>query len=142
MVGWLPAITPSAPYSALVMQLEVSTLPATTAAGGRGLSMEPSGMITRSGLRHPALSGMSSSTRVRNTYSTAAMHTARGALKLLGSCALVPPKSITALREATSTCTRTAICAPLSSGSTNSPSRRRVITRRTDSSAWSCTCCI
>ena len=85
MVGWLPAITPSAPSSALVMQLEVSTLPATTEAGGLGLSMEPVGMMTLSGLRQPALSGMSSSTSMRNTYSTAAMHTARGALKLLSS---------------------------------------------------------
>ena len=67
MVHWLAAITPSAPYSALVMQLEVSTLPATTEAGGLGLSMEPAGMITLSGFRQPALSGMSSSTSVRNT---------------------------------------------------------------------------
>ena len=36
MVGWLLAITPSAPNRALVMQLEVSTLPATTEAGGSG----------------------------------------------------------------------------------------------------------
>src|SRR5256885_5864616 len=50
------------------------------------------------GLRQPALSGMSSSTSVRNTYSTAAMHTARGALKLLVCWALVPEKSMTALR--------------------------------------------
>ena len=55
-------------------------------------------MITSSGFRQPALSGMSSSTSVRNTYSTAAMHTAAGALKLFGSCARVPVKSIVALR--------------------------------------------
>ena len=41
-------------------------------------------MTTSSGFRQPALSGMSSSTSVRNTYSTAAMLTAAGALKLLG----------------------------------------------------------
>ena len=57
-------------------------------------------MITFSGLRQPAFSGMSSSTSVRNTYSTAAMHTAVGALKLLTCCAEVPVKSISALRLA------------------------------------------
>src|SRR3989304_2930057 len=100
MVHWLAAITPSAPYSALVMQVEGSTLPATTDAGGSGLSIEPAGMMTLSGLRQPALSGMSSSTSVRNTYSTAAMHTAEGALKLSGNWAELPLKSMHALRLA------------------------------------------
>ena len=68
------------------MQVDVSTLPATTEAGGFGFSMEPGGMMTWSGFRQPALSGMSSSTSVRNTYSTAAMQTAVGALKLLVCC--------------------------------------------------------
>src|SRR5687768_4697341 len=103
MVHWLAAITPSAPYSALVMQVEVSTLPATTEAGGFGFSMEAAGMITFSGFRQPALSGMSSSTSVRNTYSTAAMHTAVGALKLLVCWGEVPVKSISALRFLVST---------------------------------------
>ena len=85
IVHWLDAIAPSAPYSALVMQVEVSTLPATTDAGGCGFSIEPSGMMTSSGFRQPALSGMSSATRVRKTYSTAAMQTAVGALKLFPS---------------------------------------------------------
>jgi hypothetical protein len=139
IVHWPAAITPSAPYSALVMQVEVSTLPATTDAGGFGLSIEPSGMITFSGFRQPALSGMSSLTSVRNTYSTAAMHTAVGALKLFSCCGEVPVKSISALRAAASTRIATLICAPLSSGSVNRPSFSRVITRRTDSSALSCT---
>ena len=121
------------------MQVEVSTLPATTEAGGFGFSIEPGGMITSSGLRQPALSGMSSSTSVRNTYSTAAMHTAVGALKLLVCCAEVPVKSTTALRACASTRIATWICAPLSSGSVNAPSLSRVMTRRTDSSALSCT---
>src|SRR5688572_11478208 len=103
MVHWLAAITPSAPYSVLVIQVDVSTLPATTDAGGFGLSMEPGGMMTLSGFRQPALSGMSSSTRVRKTYSTAAMHTAVGALKLLLCCGDVPVKSISALRFFAST---------------------------------------
>ena len=82
IVGWLPAMTPKAPNKALVMHEEVSTLPATTEAGARGLSMQPSGMITCKGLRQPAFKGMSSSTKLRNTYRTAAMQTALGALKL------------------------------------------------------------
>ena len=57
---------------------------------GLGLSMEPAGMMTLMGLRQPALRGMSSLTRVRNTYSTAAIQTAVGALKLLVCCADVP----------------------------------------------------
>src|SRR3954465_2660175 len=97
------------------MQVEVSTLPATTEAGGRGLSIEPSGMITFSGLRQPALSGMSSLTRVRNTYSTAAKQTADGALELLASWDEVPVKSMSALRVARSTRIATLITAPLSS---------------------------
>ena len=140
MVHCPAAITPKAPNSALVMQVEVSTLPATTEAGGLGLSIEPGGMMTLSGFRQPAFSGMSSSTSVRKTYSTAAMHTAVGALKLLVCCADVPVKSISALRVAVSTRIATLICAPLSSGRVNSPFLSRVITRRTDSSALFCTC--
>ena len=85
---------------------------------------------------------MSSSTSVRNTYSTAAIVTALGALKLLGSCALVPLKSMVAARAAVSTVTCTRITAPLSSGSSKAPSFSAVMTRRTDSSALSCTCCM
>src|SRR5437764_12808671 len=100
----------------LVMHVEVSTLPATTDAGGCGLSMQPSGTITFSGFRQPALSGISSLTSVRNTYSTAAMHTALGALKLFTCCGDVPVKSMSAERDAASTRIVTQICAPLSSG--------------------------
>ena len=53
------ACTPSAAYSAPVIACEVSTLPATTAAGYAGASIEPSGITRRSGRRHPSLSGMS-----------------------------------------------------------------------------------
>ena len=91
-------------------------------------------MITLSGFRQPAFSGMSSSTSVRNTYSTAAMQTARGALKLFGSCARGAGEvdrrrcaslAVDADRDAGSR-------APLSSGSANSPSFSTSITRRTD----------
>ena len=95
--------------------------------------------MTSKGFRQPALSGMSSSTSVRNTYNTAAIHTAVGALKLLICWGEVPVKSITALRSLAFTRIATLICAPLSSGKVNSPSCKRVITRRTDSSAFACT---
>ena len=58
---------------------EVSTLPATTAAGGRGLSIDPAGIKSCKGVRHPSLSGISASTSVRKTYRTAAVVTAIGA---------------------------------------------------------------
>ena len=77
--------------------------------------MQPGGMITRTGLRQPEFSGISSATRVRSTYSTAAIATEDGALKLPGSCAEVPVKSISADRAARSTRTATLITAPLSS---------------------------
>ena len=57
-----------------------------------------------------------------------------------GTCGDVPVKSISAERDAASTRIATWICAPLSSGSVNAPSFSRVMTRRTDSSALSCTC--
>src|SRR5690625_3567687 len=59
--------------------------------------------------------GMSSATKVRNTYSTAALATAAGALKLLANCAEVPAKSIVAVRVAGSGRICTAMTAPLSS---------------------------
>ncbi len=140
IVQGLEAITRSAPSSALVTLCEVSTLPATTAAGGRGLSMQPSGTITSSGFRQPALSGMSSSTSRRKTYSTAAIVTALGALKLLGSWPLVPVKSMVAARRSGCTVTFTTMRAPLSSSSSKRPFFSAVMTRRTLSSALSCTC--
>src|SRR5258708_30139593 len=99
MVHWLAAMTPRAPNKAFVTQVDVSTLPATTAAGDRGFSIQPSGRMICSGLRHPAFSGISSSTRVRHTYKTAAVGIARGALKLFVDWGLVPLQSIGALRN-------------------------------------------
>jgi hypothetical protein len=93
----------------------VSTLPAATAAGYSGDSIVRGGMITVSGFRQPALSGMSLSTSVRNTYRTAASATLDGALKLPSSCGLVPVKSMTAVLLSRSTVTLTLILAPLSS---------------------------
>ncbi len=112
MVPEPSAITPSAAYSAPVIACDVSTFPAATAAGYSGASMDPGGMITRTGFRQPEFSGISSATRVRSTYSTAAMATDDGALKLPGSWAEVPVKSISARRAAGSTRTAALITAP------------------------------
>src|SRR5258708_36253192 len=90
------AMTPSAAYRAPVIACEVSTFPAATAAGYSGASMHPGGMITRTGLRQPELRGLSSATRGRNTYSTAAMATDDGALKLPGRRAEGPVKATSA----------------------------------------------
>ena len=109
------AITPSAAYRAPVTAWEVSTLPAATAAGYRGASIEPGGIVTRSGVRHPAFSGMSSATSVRNTYSTAAIATDEGALAFPADWGEVPVKSISAVRAPRSTRTATSIIAPSSS---------------------------
>jgi len=96
------------------MHCEVSTLPATTAPGGAGSSSEPGGTTIVSGRRQPALSGIGSSISVRNTYSTAATVTARGAFRLLACCGDVPVKSTTAVPAPRSTVTPTAIAWPLS----------------------------
>ncbi len=94
------------------MAWEVSTLPATTAAGGSGASMDPCGTTMSRGRRQPSLSGMSSATRVRKTYRTAALTTAYGALKLVASCGEVPVKSTVAERLRRSTRTWTRMTAP------------------------------
>ena len=60
MVPCEAARMPSAPYSASTMHCEVSTLPAATAAGGAGSSIEPGGIMISSGSRQPSLSGIGS----------------------------------------------------------------------------------
>src|SRR6266700_1748012 len=92
--------------------------------------MQPSGTMISSGFRQPAFRGISSSTKVRNTYKTAATVMARGALKLSGNWALVPEKSMRAERRSRSTRTATWICAPLSRANVNRPSRSDVMTSR------------
>jgi len=68
------------------------------------------------------------------------LQTAEGALKLVGRCGLVPVKSITASRFARSTRIATRIVAPSSISYAYEPSFSAPSTRRTDSSALSCTC--
>jgi len=76
--------------------------------------MDRSGSTMRRGRRQPSLRGMSASTRVRNTYSTAAVVTAAGAFRLVASCGEVPVKSMVAVRAARSTVTATRMWAPVS----------------------------
>jgi hypothetical protein len=96
------------------------------------------GMITFSGFRQPALSGMSSLTSVRNTYSTAAMQTARGALKLFTCCGEVPVKSISRCGLRVDADRHLDLRAVVQR-QVKLPSFSFVMTRRTDSSALSCT---
>ena len=76
------AITPKAPNNASTIYCDVSTLPANTAAGYSGLIMESFGMMISNGFKQPSFNGMLSSTKHLNTYNTAALTTAVGALKL------------------------------------------------------------
>lgn len=69
---------------------DVSTFPATTAAGYSGASIDLSGIRISIALRHPSFMGISESTSVRKTYMTAARQTALGALKLERDWGLVP----------------------------------------------------
>ena len=105
---------PSAPNKALQVAWETSVFPATTAAPGMGDKNVPGGIISFSGFRQPSFSGISSPTKQRNTYSTAARVTAGGELKLPESCGPVPVKSTVALRVARSTLTDTHSSLPLS----------------------------
>ena len=67
MVPCAQASAPSAPNRQLVTACEVSTLPATTAAGYSGVSIDFGGMTMLIGRRQPAFIGMSSATIMRNT---------------------------------------------------------------------------
>jgi len=67
MVPWLGPSAFMAANRQLVTIWLVSTLPATTAAGYAGLSMDRSGMTISIGLRQPAFIGIGSFTITRNT---------------------------------------------------------------------------
>jgi len=64
---WLGASLPVAPNRQSVTTWLGSTLPATTAAGKCGFSIDPSGMIRVIGLRQPSFIGIGSSISVRTT---------------------------------------------------------------------------
>src|SRR6516225_9103329 len=67
MLPWAAASAPSAPNRQFVTACDVSTLPATTAAGYSGDSIDFFGMTMLIGRRQPPFIGISSSTITRNT---------------------------------------------------------------------------
>ena len=75
----------SAESKALTRCWLVSTLPATTAAGYFGLSIQFLGIIIFIGFKQPEFIGIFLSTNNLKQYKTAAMTTGFGALKLFGS---------------------------------------------------------
>src|SRR5690606_3368183 len=81
-----PAINPSAPINTSTRYCAVSTLPDTTAAGYCGAITDAGGIRTVNGRKNPAFKGMGRATSTRKLYSTAAMTTDEGALKLPGCC--------------------------------------------------------
>src|SRR6266849_6415081 len=81
-----------APKITSVMRWDVSTLPAAIAAGGRALTMLPSGATIRIGREMPEVNGISSGTRQRNTYIVAAVVTARFAFTGPSTCTDDPVK--------------------------------------------------
>jgi hypothetical protein len=58
---------PKAARTTSTIRLEVSVLPAATAAGERAFTRQPSGAVTRTGANAPAEAGASGSVRQRTT---------------------------------------------------------------------------
>ena len=89
-----------------VILLEVSVLPATTAAGARALTSEPSGARTRTGTNAPPDAGMSGSvTQAHDEEARRAGHGER-AVEVPRDCGAVPAKSISTSSPAIVTATR------------------------------------
>ena len=61
------AMTFKAPYRALVIHCDVSTFPATTAAGKLGFNRQASGIFSLIGFRQPAFNGMFFAIKERKT---------------------------------------------------------------------------
>src|SRR4051812_49697147 len=85
------------------MREDVSVLPATTAAGGRALTRQPSGAVTVTGANAPPDAGRSGSVRQRTTKKQADLVTASGQLRLPSYWGAVPSKSIRIPSPASST---------------------------------------
>ena len=92
IVPW-PSAWPNARSTRSATRELVSTLPATTAAGGRASSSVPGSVITFTGRCAPALAGMSGSVSTRTANRQALRVTASGQLRLPRSCAALPVKS-------------------------------------------------
>src|SRR5207253_7868353 len=104
-----------------VMRLDVSVLPATTAAGERALTSEPAGARTSTGAKAPPDAGTSGSVTQRTTKKHAERVTASGQLRLPSYCGDVPAKSISTLSPETVTAARIR-SSPASGSSTSSAS--------------------
>ncbi len=100
IVPW-PSARPKAARTRSATRLEVSTFPATTAAGGRALSSEPSGAITVTGRYAPAVGGMSGSVSTRTANQQALRVTESGQLRLPSCCSAEPVKSSVSSSPAT-----------------------------------------
>ena len=77
------------------MRLDVSTFPATTAAGACALTRQPGSARISTGSSAPPDAGTSGSQTTRTAYATAARVTASGQLTFPGCCGAVPAKSTT-----------------------------------------------
>src|SRR3974390_350716 len=98
------------------MRLEVSTLPAATAAGNAALTRQPGGAVIVTGANAPEEAGMSGAGTLRITKYPADRVTASGQLQLPGPAVSVPVKSTLTRSPDTVTATRMAI------GSSETPS--------------------
>ena len=98
-------------------------LPATTAAGARALSRQPSGASTSIGRKAPAEGGASGSVRARTAKKAADFVTESGQLRLPSTCGSVPAKSSESVSPEIVATTRRATsrgAPPASSSSTSS----------------------
>ena len=84
---------PNARSRQSAIRLEVSTLPATTAAGDLAFTSDPSGALTSIGAYAPPDAGASGSATTRRTKQHADTVTASGQLRLPPCCGAVPSKS-------------------------------------------------
>src|SRR5204862_105023 len=85
--------SPKAAKTTSAIRLDVSTLPAATAAGRRALTSDPSGAATETGTKAPPEAGASGSVRQRTTKKQAERVTASGQFRLPSCCGDVPSKS-------------------------------------------------
>src|SRR5262249_60845341 len=83
MLPWAAASAPSAPNRQFVTACDVSTLPATTAAGYSGDSIDFFGITLLIGGRQPPFLGISYSTTARKTQRTAARGARAGGLEVV-----------------------------------------------------------
>src|SRR5207248_5020928 len=96
----------SAPRHTSATRWLTSTLPAPTATGIRADTIEPGGVITRTGRNTPPFAGRSGSTTERSANTTALTVTACTALTDPARCGSVPVKSKVIVSPSTVTLTQ------------------------------------